>query len=325
MSKPIPPVPPHRCCIGIDVAKDSFQAANAPGTDNISFAYDAAGIKTLLEWLDGLAVEIIVLEATGGYQRRLVAALTGAQYTVVVANPRQVRDYAKAKGLLAKSDPLDAALLADFAATIKPQVRPLPSASQQRLTDLVARRTQLIAMRTQEQNRLGQVADPDLTKSLKRSLRQLEKEILKIEELIERTLEACPEHAAKAAELEKNKGVGRTSSIALVATLPEIGTLNRREIVALAGLAPFNYDSGKFSGGRSIWGGRAAVRNVLYMVALSAIRCEDDMRRFYQSLLQKGKKKKVALTAVMRRMLVRLNARVRDALQLEPQIKVKNT
>lgn len=188
MSKPIPPVPPRHCCIGIDVAKDSFQAANAPGTDNISFAYDAAGIKALLEWLGGFAVEVIVLEATGGYQRRLVAALTDAGYALVVANPRQVRDYAKAKGLLAKSDPLDAAVIADFAATIKPHVRPLPNAQQQRLTDLVTRRTQLVAMRTQEQNRLGQVADPDLTKSLTRSLRQLDKEILKIETLLEQTL-----------------------------------------------------------------------------------------------------------------------------------------
>jgi transposase len=320
MSTPIPPGTPRRCCIGIDVAKDSFQAAAAPGSDNLSFAYDAAGIKALLEWLAGFSVELIVLEATGGYQRRLVAALTGAGYPLVVANPRQVRDFAKAKGRLAKTDPLDAQLIADFAATIQPQVRPLPSACQQRLRDLVARRTQLIGMRTQEQNRLGQVADPDLTKSLQRSLRQLDKELAKIEALLETTLETCPQYAAKAAELQKSKGVGRTSGIALVATLPEIGTLNRREITALAGLAPFNCDSGTFAGPRRIWGGRAAARSVLYMVALTVIRCEEDMRRFYQNLLQKGKKKKVALTAVMRRMLVRLNARVRDALAPQPKI-----
>jgi transposase len=319
MSTPIPTVPPRRCVIGIDVAKDSFQAACAPGSDNISFAYDAAGIKALLEWLQGFSVELIVLEATGGYQRRLVAALTAAHYPLVVANPRQVRDFAKAKGILAKSDPLDARVIADFAAVIKPEVRPLPTARQQRLTDLVARRTQLIAMRTQEQNRLGQAADADLTKSLNRSLKQLAKEIQKIEALIEATLDACPDCAAKAAELEKNTGVGRTSAIALVATLPEIGTLNRRQVVALAGLAPFNCDSGKFVGSRRIWGGRAPVRSVLYMIALTAIRFDQEMRRFYQNLLQKGKKKKVALTAVMRRILVRLNAKVRDALHLQPQ------
>jgi len=319
MSMPIPTVPPRRCAIGIDVAKDSFQAANTPGKENISFAYDPAGIKALLQWLDGFSVELVVLEGTGGYQRRLVAALAGAHYRVVVANPRQVRDFAKAQGRLAKSDPLDAKVIADFAHIIKPQVRPLPSASQQRLTDLVARRSQLIAMRTQEQNRLGQVADPDLTKSLQRSLKQLDKEILKIEALLEGTLAACPDFAAKAAELDKNPGVGRTSAIALLATLPELGTLNRRQIVALAGLAPFNADSGRFSGSRHIWGGRATARCVLYMIALTTIRCQKEIRDYYQNLLHKGKKKKVALTAVMRRLLVRFNARLRDALNLQPQ------
>jgi transposase len=318
MRTPISSVSPRRCAIGIDVAKDSFQTANAPGQDNVSFAYDASGIKALLEWLGGFSVELIVLEATGGYQRRLVAALAAAGYAVVVANPRQIRDFARAKGILAKSDPLDARVIADFAATIKPQVRPLPSASQQRLTDLVARRTQLMAMRTQEQNRLGQAADADLIKSLQRSIKHLDKEMQKIERLLEETLEACPDFAAKAAELEKNTGVGRTSSIALIATLPEIGTLNRREIAALAGLAPFNFDSGKFAGSRSIWGGRAPVRNVLYMIALTAIRFDQSMRRYYQNLLQKGKKKKVALTAVMRKLLVQLNAKLRDALDLKP-------
>lgn len=319
MSQPILPVTPCRCCVGIDVAKDSFQAACCPGTDNISFSYDAAGLKALLEWLATLSVDVIVLEATGGYQRRLVAALAAAQYTVVVSNPRQIRDFGKSRGRLAKTDPLDAHLIADFAHTIRPQVRPLPSESQQRLSALVARRVQLVAMRTQEQNRLGQVADKDLAKSLTRTLKQLAKEIEKIEALIESTLEACPKQAAKVAILEENKGLGKISSVALVATLPEIGTLTGRQMTALAGLAPYNCDSGAYKGSRHIWGGRAAARCSLYMVALTAIRCDDKFRTFYQGLLQRGKKKKVALTAVMRKILVQLNAKVRDALALHSQ------
>lgn len=320
MSQPIPPVPPRRCFIGIDVAKESFQAANAPETDNISFAYDAAGIKALLQWLAGFSIELIVMESTGGYQRRLVTALIHAGYPVVVANPRQVRDFAKAMGILAKSDPIDARVIARFAQVIKPQVRPLPDEKQQHLADLAARRAQLVNMHTQELNRRAQAADRDVLKSLQRSLQQLEKEITRIEKLTEEALAACPDAAFKAQELDKSKGVGKTSSIALVAVLPEIGTLNRQKIAALGGLAPFNFDSGKFAGQRHIWGGRAAVRRVLYMIALTAIRFDQEMRDFYQKLLAKGKKKKVALTAVMRRMLVRLNARVRDAMALRSDL-----
>jgi len=238
--------PPHRCYIGIDVAKESFQAAHSPGTDNISFAYDAAGIKALLQWLEGFTVELIVLESTGGYQRRLVAAMVEAGHPVVVANPRQVKDFARAMGILAKSDPIDASVIARFACVIRPQIRPLPDANQQHLADLSTRRSQLINMRTQEQNRLAQVTGRDLTKSIQCSIKQLDKEIVKIEMLTEKALDACPDAAFVAEELDKTVGVGRTSSIALVAALPEIGTLNRQKIVALAGLAPFNYDSGKF-------------------------------------------------------------------------------
>lgn len=322
MDTPTPPVPPpatRRCCIGIDVAKDSFQAANAPGTDNRGFAHDAPGIKALLEWLQGFSVEIIVLEATGGHQRRLVAALAAAGHPVVVANPRQVRDFARAKNILAKSDPIDARVIADFAATIRPEVRPLPTAERERLTDLVTRRNQLVAMRTQEQNRLGQASGKDLTGSLERLGKKLDREIQKVEALIEKALAACPDCAFKVAELDKHKGLGKTSAVALVAALPEIGTLTRRQIAALAGLAPFAFDSGTFRGDRHIWGGRAAARCALYMVAVTLVRCDDTFRSFYQGLLGRGKKKKVALTAVMRKVLVQLNAKVRDALKLQSE------
>ena len=314
MSQPIPSTSPRRCSIGIDVAKDSFQAASCPGTDNISFAYDPAGIKALLDWLNGFSVQLIVLEATGGYHRRLVTALTAAGHPLVVANPRQVRDFAKARGVLAKSDPIDARVIADFACTIRPTVRPLAAPEQQHLKDLVARRNQLVSMHTQEQNRSQQTLDKDLARSLKRSLVQLQREIRKIEALIEKALAACPAISAKAAELDKSKGLGKTASVALAAALPEIGELTGRQITALAGLAPFDFDSGKYAGSRHIWGGRAAARQILYMISVTLLRWDEKIKAFHQNLLRRGKKKKVALTAVMRKVLIQLNARVRDAL-----------
>jgi transposase len=299
--------------IGIDVAKDTFQAAALPGTDNASFTYDAAGIKALLEWLKTLQVELVVLEATGGYQRRLVAALA-AQKFPIVANPRQVRDFAKAKGILSKTDCLDARVIADFAKTIRPQVRPLPSQNDQRLRDLVARRIQLVGMNTSEQNRLSQCADKLLAKSISRHLKVLAREIEKIEVLIEEALAACPDYAAKVAELKKHTGLGPVNAAALVAAMPEIGTLNRRQIASLAGLAPFAFDSGKYKGQRRIWGGRAPARATLYMIAMTLLRWDESIKTFHQTLLARGKKKKVALAAVMRKALVQLNAKVRDAL-----------
>lgn len=312
MSKPSPS--PTPCFIGIDVAKDTFQAAALPGNFNSSFTYDAAGIKALLESLKTLQVEMIVLEATGGYQRRLVAALAAEGFPVVVANPRQIRDFARVRGILAKTDHLDARVIADFAKTMRPQIRPLPSQNDQRLRDLVARRNQLVAMNTSEQNRLAQSADKLLAKGIQRHLKVLAREVEKIELLIEQTLSACPDYAAKVAELKKHTGLGQVNATALVAAMPEIGTLNRRQIASLAGLAPFAFDSGKFNGQRRIWGGRAPARATLYMIAMTLLRWDESIKAFHQTLLAKGKKKKVALAAVMRKALVQLNAKVRDAL-----------
>jgi transposase len=315
-----PSSPPTPSFIGIDVAKNTFQAACLPGNANASFAYDAPGIKALLDWLKTLQVELIVLEATGGYQRRLVAALADAGLPVVVANPRQVRDFARARGILSKTDRIDARLIADFAKTIRPEIRPLPSQNDQRLRDLVARRSQLVAMNTSEQNRLAQSSDKLLAKAIQRHIKTLEREIEKIEALLEKTLAACPDYKAKVDELKKYTGLGQLNATALVAAMPEIGTLNRRQIASLAGLAPFAFDSGKFSGQRRIWGGRAAARATLYMITMTLLRWDAGIRAFHQSLLAKGKKKKVALAAVMRKVLVQLNAKVRDALAKGPPL-----
>jgi transposase len=312
MQRPSSPKTPS--FVGIDVAKNSFQAAALPGNANSSFAYDASGIKALLDWLNTLQVELIVLEATGGYQRRLVAALAAAGLPVVVANPRQIRDFAKVRNILAKTDRIDAGLIADFAQTIRPQLRPLPSQNDQRLRDLVARRGQLVAMNTSEQNRLAQCSDKLLAKAIGRHIHTLEREIKKIEALIEKTLAACPDSKAKVDELKKHTGLGEVNAVSLVAAMPEIGALNRRQIASLAGLAPFASDSGTFQGKRRIWGGRAAARATLYMITMTLLRWDEAIKSFHQKLLEKGKKKKVALAAVMRKVLVQLNAKVRDAL-----------
>jgi transposase len=315
MSSPIPsPSPAGSCIVGIDVAKDTFQAANDPQDFNTSFAYDPAGIKALLELLATRTVELVVLEATGGYQRRLVAALTAAGHPVVVSNPRQVRDFAKATGRLAKTDALDAPVIAAFGRAVKPKIRPLPSAQQQQLAELVARRHQLVGMATQEKNRLQQAHEPLVKKTLKASLTSLEKLIAKLDAAIETTVGNCPDLEHKAQVLDDIKGVGKTSACALLAILPELGAVTRRQITALAGLAPYNCDSGKYRGQRHIFGGRAPARTVLYMLALGMIHCAPEIREFYQHLRHAGKKAKVALTAVMRKILVTLNAKLRDAL-----------
>lgn len=321
MSTPIVSSPPAGSCIvGLDVAKDSFQAATDPQDFNASFAYDAAGIKALLETLAARHVTLIVLEATGGYHRRLVAALAAAGYPVVVVNPRQVRDFAKATARLAKTDALDAPLIAAFARAVQPQIRPLPSPLQQQLAALVARRRQIMAMATQEKNRLQQAADPLVQKTITAALHALKKLRTQIDRAIADSIGSCPELEYKAQVLDDVKGVGKVSACALLAVLPELGTLNRRQITALAGLAPYARDSGTFRGQRHIWGGRPAARTILYMLALTMSRCVPEYRAFYHRLLQAGKKTKVALTAVMRKVLITLNAKLRDALAAQKTI-----
>jgi transposase len=321
--------------IGIDLAKESFQAAarlvwppqsSAPAPANHgvgfnhSFAYDAAGIALLLERLNPLEVQLIVMEATGGLERKLAAELSEAGYAIAVINPRQARDFAKAIGTLAKTDKVDAAVLAQLAAILKPQARPLPTAEQIRLKDLSARRRQLIHMRTSELNRSQQAVLKEVSKSIKHLVTTLNKEIAKIEKEIADLIDSNSDWKKKADLMDSVKGIGIDTAHAILAELPEIGTLSKRQVASLAGLSPHAFESGQFKGQSKIWGGRASVRSALYMGTLAATAHNPPIKTFYDRLLAQGKKKMVALTACMRKLLTILNAVVRDGVTWNPEI-----
>jgi transposase len=302
--------------VGIDLAKQSFQAAadadTPPARFNAPFTYDAAGIAALLERLETLDVQLVVMEATGGLERKLAAELSEAGLTVAVVNPRQARDFAKALGTLAKTDKVDAAVLAQLARILKPRARPLPSAEQTRLKDLTARRRQLVHMRTQELNRAQQATLKEVGKSIRHLITTLDREIAKVEKQVTDLIDSNSDWKKKADLLDSVKGVAPDTAHAILAELPEIGTLSRRQVASLAGLAPHAFESGTFKGKSRIWGGRAAVRSALYMGTMAATVHNPVIRAFYRRLVDGGKKKIVALTACMRKLLTILNAVVRD-------------
>jgi len=305
--------------VGIDVAKDSFDVASnlpdrqaGPAGLVLSLPNDPAGRQRLLDALQAHPVALIVLEATGGYERSLAADLLGAGHTVVVANPRQVRDFARGIGRLAKTDRLDAQVLAQFAAMVKPRPRQPSSPETVDLAELVTRRRQLSDLATQESNRLPQARHPDVRRSLKKSLRALQQQIDDLDKLIRQNIDSDDGLRRKDQIVQSFKGVGPGTSAMLLSHLPELGRLNRQQIAALAGLAPWDIKSGQWAGQSRIWGGRMPVRNMLYMAALSAIRFNEIVRTFYQRLSSQGKKFKVAITACMRKILVILNTLVRN-------------
>lgn len=310
--------------IGIDLAKESFQAAadaDAPAARfNASFAYDATGIATLLERLKTLEVSLIVMEATGGLERKLAAELSEAGHVVAVINPRQARDFAKAIGTLAKTDKVDAGVLARLARILKPQARPLPSAEQIRLKDLSARRRQLIHMRTAELNRKQQASLKEVSKSIRNHITMLDREIAKIEKQIAELIDSNSDWKKKADIMDSVKGIGLDTAHAILAELPEIGTLSKRQVTSLAGLAPHAFESGKFKGQSKIRGGRGSVRCALYMGTMAATIHNPAIKAFYQRLVAQGKKKIVALTACMRKLLTILNAMVRDGAKWNSKI-----
>jgi transposase len=298
--------------LGIDVAKESFDVASDPVGMVWSLANDATGRRRLVEALKDHPVALIVLEATGGYERTLVADLLAAGHKVVVANPRQVRDFARGLGQLAKTDRLDAQILARFAALVKPEPRRQDSEQVALLAELVTRRRQLCDLMTQESNRLPHARHPQVQKSLKKNLRTLEKQIEELDKLIRRNIDSDDGLRRKDEIVQSFKGVGPGTSAMLLGQMPELGRLNRQQIAALAGLAPWDFQSGKWAGQSKIWGGRMPVRNMLYMAALSAIRFNPVIKTFYERLESHGKKFKVAITACMRKMLVILNTLVRN-------------
>lgn len=298
--------------VGIDVSKGRLDVAIGSAGSVRGFDNDAAGHLALVEYLRAAAPARIVLEATGGYERALVAALAGAGLPVIVVNPRRAREFARAAGVLAKTDRLDAGVLALYAQTLQPPQRPIPTAQQLALTDMVARRAQLIGMLTQEKNRLGQASAPKVRASISAIIKAIQKQLDGVDTDIARQIEDSPVWSDTAERIESVPGVGFRTACVLVASLPELGTLSRQRIAALAGLAPVNRDSGKMRGKRSIAGGRADVRTALYMAALSAVRFNPAIKRLYDRLVAAGKAKKLALTAAAHKLLTVLNAIVRE-------------
>ena len=295
------------CFVGIDVAKAQLDIAVRPAGERWAVPNDAGGVVTLVERLQALHPTLIVLEATGGLERAATAALATAGLPVVVVNPRQARDFARATGQLAKTDALDARALAHFADVIRPTPRPLPDAQTQELRALLGRRQQLIVMRTAEQNRLAGT-NAYLTQDIEAHIAWLNARLATLANDLETLLRASPVWREHDDLLQSAPGIGPVCARTLLLELPELGTLTRQQIAALVGVAPLNCDSETLRGRRTIWGGRAHVRTVLYMGTLVATRYNPRIKAFYERLLAAGKIKKVALTACMRKFLTILNA-----------------
>jgi len=298
------------CYVGIDVSKMHLDLAVHATGKPWRVAYDATGIKQVVKPLLALAPTLIVLEATGGLETRLVSALAAAQLPVVVVNPRQVRAFAQATGTLAKTDRLDAQVLAHFASAMRPTPRPFPDAATQQLSAVLTRRQQLVDMVTAATNRLGSQANSALRKRVRVHITWLTRELGRAEKELTQLIQQSPVWRVQDDLLQSAKGVGPILSQTLLAEVPELGHLTRKQIAALIDVAPFNRDSGGQRGTRRVWGGRTRVRAVLYMGALVAPRHNPVIKAFDERLLAAGKEKKVALTACMRKRLTILNAMI---------------
>lgn len=305
--------------VGIDVGKDHLDVHVRPDATAFRCANDPAGHAAVAARLLDVLPQLVILEATGGYEAPLVAALAAAGLPVAVVNPRQVRRFAEATGQLAKTDTLDAAVLAHFAEAIRPEVRPLPDEATAALAALVARRRQLIDMRTAEVNRLA-MAPAAVAKGIREHVAWLDRRLGRVDKELTAAIQASPVWRAADDLLRSAPGVGPVVSRTLLGELPEIGTLSGKRIAALVGVAPVAKDSGRKSGTRSIAGGRAGVRCGLYMAILSAVRYNPVIRAFYRRLRGAGKAVKVAQVAAMRKLLTILNAMVRDNRRWDPAI-----
>lgn len=297
--------------VGIDVAKDEVVIALVPSGERWVSGTDGRALDAVVARLQGHAPALIVLEATGGLEAALVALLAEADLPVVVVNPRQVRDFARALGRLAKTDAIDAGVLALFAERVRPVVRPLPDAAARELGALLARRRQLVDMLVAEQHRLAR-ADPAIARDVRAHITWLAKRLGGLDDDLHGAIKASPVWRVKDALYRTTPGIGPVTALTLIAELPELGTLNRKQIAALVGVAPLNRDSGHWRGRRMVWGGRAHVRTALFLCAMAAVRCHPTIRPFYQRLLAAGKPKKVALVACARKLLTTLNAMARS-------------
>jgi len=305
--------------VGIDVAKSTLDVAVSNSPEVCRFSNDDSGIGLVVDRIKALEPESIVIEATGGLELTLVAALQAASLPVVIINPRQVRDFARSTGRLAKTDAIDARMLALFGIRVKPDIRPLPDKMARQMDCLLTRRRQLVEMLTAEQNRLLQARN-DVRPGIEAHISWLEEALAEINSEVDNRIKASPSWREKDDLLKTMPGIGNVVSSALLIELPELGSLNRRQIAVLVGVAPLNRDSGAMRGKRSVWGGRARLRAVLYMAALVASRHNPAIAAFYQRLVAAGKRKKVALVACMRKMLTVLNAMMRSMTPWHPQI-----
>jgi len=298
--------------VGIDVSKDRLDIAMRPSGAAFVVARNARGLEELIARLREVSPHIVALEATGGFETVVAAALAGAKLPVVIVNPAQVRAFAKALGKRAKTDPIDAAVIAHFAEATKPQVRPLPDEATRLLADLVARRRQIIEMIGAEHQREQRMTIPRVKKSISRLLKALEKELASLDDDIDNAVRGSPAWREKENLLASVPGVGPVIARTLISELPELGTLGRKEIAALAGLAPFTRQSGKWRGKSFIGGGRTAVRCALFMGAMVAKQHNPILKAFFERLVAAGKPKMVAIIAVARKLLTMLNAIIRD-------------
>ena len=305
--------------VGIDVSKARLDVATTGVDQSWSVANGSPAIAELVERIQALEPVLVVLEATGGFEVSVAAALAGAEVPVVIANPRQVRDFARSTGQLAKTDAIDAHILALFAERIRPQVRALPSEETRALDAVVRRRRQIIDMITAERNRLG-FALPPVDKGIKKHIRWLERQLDDVDSDLDQLIKNSPIWQAKSDLLRNVPGVGPNLARTLIAELPELGRLSHRQIASLVGVAPLARDSGLMRGKRMIWGGRASVRCALYMSILSATKHNPVIRPFYRRLRAQGKPPKVAMVACMRKLLTILNAMVRDGRTWDPSI-----
>jgi transposase len=304
-------------CVGIDVSKTYLDLATCPAQAPERFPNNQAGCQRLVRRLRHLHPELIALEASGGYEEKILRLAARSQLPVVRLNPRSVRDYAKSLGRLAKTDRLDAQTLADFAARNRPELRPLPAPELLELRGVVRRREDLVQERVRESNR-QELAQGWEARDLARHVAYLDRHLAAAEAEIQRLVQGQAEWREQAERLQSVPGVGPGLAATLLTELPELGQASSKQIAALSGLAPFACDSGNFHGRRCIWGGREPVRRKLYMAALSALRCNPVLREFYQRLKAAGKPGKVALVACMRKLLVILNAMVRDGARWQP-------
>jgi transposase len=298
--------------VGIDVAKHHLDVASRPASDTPRFPHTEGGLTDLVAWLTSKPPTLVVLEATGGYEADVAAALALAAIPVAVVNPRQVRDFARAVGRLAKTDGLDADVLAQFGEAVRPEPRPLPDAAQQALSALVTRRRQLVEMLVAEKNRLPLARAGRIRRDLQTHIHFLEQRLKEANDDLQQLLRESPLWRAAEQLLRSVPGIGPTTAAMLLADLPELGRLSHRAIAALVGVAPLNRDSGTRSGTRTIWGGRATVRGGLYMATLVATRRNPVIATFYRRLRDAGKPAKVARVAAMHKLLTILNAILRS-------------